>query len=94
MLAIAGVACAAVAGAADGKAIYRQVCAACHATGVAGAPKLGDQAAWATRLRAGRAALMVSVLNGKGQMPPKGGNVSLSDEDTRAALEYMMGEAR
>ncbi len=80
--------------AADGRTIYRQVCAVCHATGVANAPKLGDKAAWASRLSAGRAAMVTSVLKGKGQMPPKGGNVSLSDDDVKAALDYMLGEAR
>lgn len=93
-LAIAGALFAAAATAADGKMIYRQVCAACHATGVAGAPRLGNPADWAQRLVAGRATLMVSVLKGKGQMPPKGGNVSLSDEDARAALDYMLGQAK
>ncbi len=80
--------------AADGRTIYRQVCAVCHANGVANAPKLGDKAAWASRLSAGRAAMVTSVLKGKGQMPPKGGNVSLSDDDVKAALDYMLGEAR
>ena len=74
--------------------IYRQVCAACHATGVAGAPRLGDKSAWAARLRAGPPALFESVLRGKGQMPPKGGNASLPDEDAKSALEFMLEQVR
>ncbi|WP_211165144.1 c-type cytochrome [Aromatoleum toluolicum] len=59
--------------AADGKAVYTQICRACHATGVAGAPILGDKSAWAPRLPAGLEALQQSALRGKGGMPPKGG---------------------
>lgn len=79
---------------ADGKSVYAQVCAACHTTGVAGAPRLGDREAWAPRARLGPKALAVSVLKGKGGMPPKGGNASITDEDARAAMEYMLGQAR
>jgi cytochrome c5 len=74
----------------DGKAVYTQTCAACHASGVAGAPKLGDRVAWAERLKAGEGGLITSVLKGKGAMPPKGGNASLSDADVRAAVDYMI----
>lgn len=79
---------------AEGDVIYRQVCAACHATGVAGAPKLGDKADWARRLVAGRASMLSAVLRGKGQMPPKGGNASLSDRDVEAAMEFMLSKAQ
>ena len=74
----------------DGKAVYTQTCAACHASGVAGAPKLGDRAAWAERLKAGEVGLVLSVLKGKGAMPPKGGNANLTDADVRAAVDYMI----
>lgn len=94
LAALAALVLAEPARAGDGHVIYRQVCAACHATGVAGAPRLGDREAWGIRLRAGRAAMVTSVLRGKGQMPPKGGNVSLSDEDVKAALDYMLEMAR
>ena len=80
--------------AADGKALYTQTCAACHASGVAGAPKLGDKAAWASRVGAGNQALLASVLKGKGAMPPKGGNASLSDEDAKAAVDYMLSQVK
>ena len=67
---------------------------ACHATGAANAPKLGDKAAWAPRLGAGVDGLMKSVLNGKGAMPPKAGNPSLTDAEIRAAVEYMVSQAK
>lgn len=80
--------------AADGRAVYTQTCAACHAAGVAGAPKLGDRAAWGPRIESGRASLLFSVLKGKGAMPPKGGNANLSDAEVGAALAYMMSAAQ
>lgn len=82
------------AAAADGKAVYTQTCAACHANGIAGAPKLGDKAAWAPRLAAGKDAMIAAVLKGKGAMPPKGGNASLSDRDAKAAIDYMLSRVR
>lgn len=78
------------AGAADGRAVYVQTCAACHTHGVAGAPKLGDRVAWAPRLNGGAERLLGSVLRGKGAMPPKGGNANLSDGEVKAALDYMV----
>lgn len=74
----------------DGRGVYLRACAACHAIGTAGAPRLGDSQAWAPRLEAGASVLDASVLRGKGAMPPKGGNASLTDEDVRAALAYML----
>ena len=82
------------AAAADGKAVYSQTCAACHASGVANAPKLADKAAWEPRVRAGKDLLVVSVLKGKGAMPPKGGNASLSEDDVRAAVDYIVTQTR
>lgn len=75
---------------ADGKSTYDKTCVACHATGVANAPKLGDKAAWAPRVATGKDALLSSVLNGKGAMPPKAGAADLKDEDIRAAIDYML----
>ena len=84
-----------------GSEIYKQSCAVCHADGVPGmpdAPKLGSlkvpkfAADWYRRLFAGRTALLNSVLNGKGAMPPKGGDASLSDRQAEAALDYMLSE--
>ena len=74
-----------------GKSVFDGTCTACHATGVAGAPKAGDKAAWAPRLKAGVDALYASALKGKNAMPPKGGNASLADADVKAAVDYMVG---
>src|SRR5712691_6341668 len=78
----------------DGKKVYDTTCMVCHATGVAGAPKLGDKAAWAPHLVHGMDALLQSALKGKGAMPPKGGNPSLSDDDVRAAVEFMVSQSK
>ena len=80
--------------AATGKATYDSTCAACHTSGVAGAPKLGDKAAWAPRIATGAAALNASAINGKGIMPPKGGNKSLPDADIAAAVDYMLSQSK
>lgn len=94
--AAAAVAAAPAAGGngAKGKSVYESSCAACHSAGVAGAPKTGDKAAWAPRLKAGNDALYASVIKGKGAMPPKGGNASLSDADLKAAVDYLIGLAK
>lgn len=76
--------------AADGKAVYNTACKACHDSGVAGAPKMGDKAAWASRIKAGEKAMIASVTKGKGAMPPKGGNASLTDADIKAVVKYML----
>lgn len=85
--------CLAIAGTANagdqGKTIYDTKCMACHAAGVAGAPKLGDKAAWEPRIAAGMDAMMANVINGKNAMPPKGTCMDCSDEDLKAAVEYM-----
>ena len=73
-----------------GKAVYDATCMACHAAGVAGAPKAGDKAAWTSRVKAGMPALYASSLKGKNAMPPKGGNLALPDADVKAAVDYMV----
>ena len=78
----------------DGKKTYDTICMACHATGAAGAPKLGDKAAWAPRLKTGAEALYASVLKGKGAMPAKGGNPALSDAEIKASVDYMTAASR
>ncbi|MBZ0125091.1 MAG: c-type cytochrome, partial [Rhodocyclaceae bacterium] len=85
---------AAAPAAGNGKKVYDMACVACHASGVAGAPKFGDKAAWAPRLATGLDALTTSVIKGKGAMPPKGGNASIPDADIRAAVEYMAAAAK
>lgn len=79
----------------DGEALYASVgCAACHASGVAGSPVLGDSEAWAPRLEKGADELYSSAINGIGAMPAKGGNPNLSDEEVMAVVDYMMAEAQ
>ena len=80
--------------AADGKSVYDKTCSVCHAAGVAGAPKFADKAAWAPRIATGNAALLASVQKGKGAMPPKAGNATLTDDDIKAAIDYMVGAAK
>jgi cytochrome c5 len=82
-----------VAAANNGEALYKQVCTACHAAGVAGAPKSGDKAAWAPRIKTGIDAMTASVIKGKGAMPPKGGSAA-SDAEIRATVEYMVNAAK
>ncbi len=79
-----------VAASANGEALYKQACMACHVAGVAGAPKFGDKAAWAPRLALGVDGLTASVIKGKGAMPPKGGAGAASDADIKAAVVYMV----
>jgi cytochrome c5 len=81
---------AAAGGAKSGEQVYTSTCTACHASGVAGAPKTGDKAAWEPRLAQGLDALISSSLKGKGAMPAKGGNASLSDEEVKSAITYML----
>jgi cytochrome c5 len=92
--AAAAAAAAPASGKADGKKIYDTACAACHAAGVAGAPKFGDKAAWAPRLKTGVDALYAGAIKGKGAMPAKGGNASLADADVKAAVDYMATAVR
>jgi c(7)-type cytochrome triheme protein len=88
---LAGFGAIALAQAGSPKAIYESTCAACHATGVIGAPKFGDAAQWQERLKKGRDALYKSALNGtpKG-MPPKGGKAELTDTQIKATVDYLI----
>lgn len=74
-----------------GREVFLQNCAACHITGVAQAPRISVIAEWEPRLATGRQSLLNSVLRGKGGMPPKGGNASISDAQAIAALDYIVG---
>ena len=90
----ASAAAAPVVGKTDGKATYDKTCAVCHATGLAGAPKFGDKAAWAPRIATGLDTLHNSALHGKNAMPPKGGNLALTDTDVTAAVDYIVAAAK
>ncbi|MGZ5714437.1 MAG: c-type cytochrome [Caldimonas sp.] len=74
-------------------ALYAQICSACHAQGVAGAPKFGDKAAWAPRVALGIDALTASAIKGKNAMPPKGGSTA-SDAEIKAVVTYMANAAK
>lgn len=80
-----------------GKALYDSTCIACHGSGVAGAPKFGDKAAWAPIIAAGMPTLYDRALHGytgkRGMMPPKGGSTA-SDADVKAAVDYMVAAAK
>jgi cytochrome c5 len=81
----------------SGEEVYKAVCAACHAQGIAGAPKVGDNAAWAPHVKEGLATLVKNAISGvqspKGVMPPRGGNPSLSDWEVTAAVVYMANQS-
>lgn len=82
----------------DGQQVYQAGCVACHDAGVAGAPKVGDKGQWARRIAKGLGALYASAVSGvqgsAGVMPPKGGNLALSDAEVKAAVDYMVGRSR
>ena len=80
--------------AADGKTVYQAVCNVCHGAGIAGAPKTGDKAAWKARISQGKAVLYNSALKGKNAMPAKGGAVSTPDADIKAAVDYLISQAK
>ena len=78
----------------DGKGVYDKFCFACHATGVGGAPKLGDKAAWAPHVAKGVDELWKSVMNGLNAMPPKGTCMACSEDELRAAMNYQLDNAK
>jgi len=82
------------AGSAEGRAIYDRICQACHASGLAGAPKTGDKVVWAPRIARGEALLVEHAIKGIRTMPPKGGNPDLSEEQVKAAVAYMAARSK
>ena len=77
-----------------GEKLYKSTCFACHAAGVAGAPKFGDKAAWEPYIKTGIDTMVGVAMKGKGAMPPKGGAANGSEADIRAAVEYMVHAAK
>jgi len=77
----------------NGKQVVDEVCAACHATGVRGAPKIGNKRAWARLASRGLAGLTQSALQGIRQMPPHGGNPQLTDVEIQRAITYMVNRS-
>jgi cytochrome c5 len=84
---------AAAPGARSGEAIVKATCAACHQAGVAKAPKLGDKNEWAPHIKMGLASLVQTAIKGKGAMPPKGGDASLTDAEVTRAVVFMANSA-
>ena len=82
------------AAAKSGEQVYTSSCLACHGTGVAGAPKLGDVAAWAPRIAAGMDTLLGNAIKGLNAMPPKGLCMTCSDAELQAAVEYMVSKSQ
>lgn len=78
----------------SGEEVYNTKCAVCHASGAAGAPKLGDAAAWAPRAAQGADALMAVAKSGKGAMPPKGLCMDCSDAELNSAVQYMLDNSK
>lgn len=88
---------AAAGGDEKGKKTFDGTCYVCHATGAAGAPKFGDAGAWGPRIAQGKDMLYKHALEGfmgqAGMMPPRGGRPDLSDDDVKAAVDYMAAAA-
>jgi cytochrome c5 len=82
----------AAAGGRSGEDIYKGVCGACHDAGVAGAPKVGDKAAWAPRLALGLDGLVKSAIKGKNAMPPKGGS-DANDAEMARVIAFMANKS-
>jgi len=76
----------------DAAGAYQMSCNACHGTGAAGAPMLGDAAAWEARMEKGMEALMSNVINGVGAMPARGICMTCSDDDLQAIVNYMLAQ--
>lgn len=77
----------------SGEEVMKTACAACHAAGIAGAPKIGDKAAWGPRGKGGLDQLLGSAIKGKGAMPPRGGLPDLSDLELARAIVYMANQS-
>jgi predicted CxxxxCH...CXXCH cytochrome family protein len=73
--------------------VYNASCLACHTTGAAGAPKLGDSPAWGARAAKGMDTLLSNAINGINAMPPKGTCAACSDDELKAAIEYILSQS-
>ena len=87
-----------VAAVKSGPQVFNEACNVCHGAGIGGAPTLSDAANWEARIAQGMDMLVDHAINGytgdAGYMPPKGGNMSLSDDEVAAAVEFMVGEVQ
>ncbi len=78
----------------SGKTIVKEVCSMCHATGAAGAPKIGDKAAWKPRIAQGVDVLVKHAMSGIRAMPPKGTCAACSEAEIKNAVEYLVSQAK
>jgi len=78
----------------SGEKIYNSTCTACHSTGAAGSPVLGDKEAWAPRIATGMDAMMEIAINGKNAMPPRGTCGNCTDDELKSAIEYMVSKSQ
>jgi cytochrome c5 len=78
---------------ATGEQAFTQICSACHKDGINGAPKVGDHAAWAPRIAQGKDMLYKDAINGKGNMPAKGGT-TWPDATIRMTVDYMVSQSK
>lgn len=78
---------------ADGKAIFESTCKLCHGGNIPGAPVVGKKEDWAVRIKQGQETLHKHALEGFNSMPAKGGNASLSDDEVKAAVDYMANQS-
>lgn len=87
---VAAAAPAAASGPRSGADVYNTACAACHGTGAAGAPKMGDAGAWGPRIDKGLETLLNNAINGINGMPPRGLCMDCSDDELKAAVDHMV----
>lgn len=78
----------------SGEKIYNTSCFACHGTGVAGAPKVGDPGVWASRMENGLDAMVSNAINGINAMPPRGTCMDCSDEEIQTTVQYMLDNSQ
>ena len=78
----------------SGEEVFKAQCAACHTSGAAGAPKVGDAGAWGARIAQGYDTVVKHAIEGLRAMPAKGGNPSLSDDEMKAAVDYIVGKSQ
>ena len=78
----------------SGEEVYNGACVACHGAGIAGAPKMGDKALWAPRIAQGASTLYEHAIKGFKTMPAKGGQVALSDDEVKAAVDYQIAKSK
>ncbi|MCY4045163.1 MAG: c-type cytochrome [Cellvibrionales bacterium] len=77
-----------------GETVWMANCKVCHETGLAGAPIIGNKVAWTKRLTRGQESLYAHAINGWGDMPARGGNTGLTDEQVKQAVDYMLSKSQ